>query len=604
MTNRSTIPNDATATNMDSSRPSFTEAYPLSLSSMAHMAIPFTRGLFDGIREIVHHTMLASVNFARQTIPPGQWNFGDIYLSDDAFHGKFIQTRIDLLPVTLQKLGFQHHYVQEAFLFLGEPILVPSDWNNCPKILGRITFHFTSKETLTRGELDPEEDIDEDKPRTVLFKVEAEYRSLAPTGNPEACEAEELSMLSFGFSIDDEVKYGALAALYDRHAKYVLEIFSVRGKKYKFDLMNASLSDGRVPRWNPHKISDDPFVKSLCVTVTDSPEVLNTTKLMLSLDASLRVPIEDLPDFHYYAKELNQAFLWKSLSVTASPSRQKLLLEEEEMGKIYVHRKYITTWGTDGKIGSHVPALFGMDLHSIPIWHGRVVDYELLKQSYCTIWQELLIDAKLFDYNLAGRLLNRLLYGDNGYDDDAVDTSMDCLESQLMSNPKYDPVGICAKALATKFLQEFGKLAFPCTLLEKSVIQRYLGHRTPVVVPARVIAILRRGGYFDWKQTMEELWFADSSRPANNQEETELIHDVFEKLSHHTELIDAGILFVTIDDNNPIAHCNMCRYHDSLHQFYVNAEILKMEKRNFWLGFYICQEYNPAMLQKWMEISM
>ena len=160
----------------------------------------------------------------------------------------------------------------------------------------------------------------------------------------------------------------------------MLEIFSVRGKKYKFDLMDASLSDGRVPRWNPNKISDDPFVKSLCVIVTDQSEVRNTTKLMLSLDGNLRVPIENLPNFHFYAKELNQAFLWKSLSVTALPSRQKLLLEEDQMGKVYVHGKYITTWGADGKIGSHVPALFGMNLHSIPIWHGRVVDYELLKQ--------------------------------------------------------------------------------------------------------------------------------------------------------------------------------------------------------------------------------
>ena len=606
MTNRSILLNDAMVTKMNSSRSSFTEAFPLSLSSMAHMAIPLTRGLFDGLKEIVQHTMLASVNFARQTIPPGQWDFGDVCLSNDPFQGKFVYTRKDILPISLQKLGFQHHYIQEAYLFLGEPTLVLGDWKVYPNILGQITLYFTSKELLTGEEMDSEEEIDEDMPETVLFKVEVEYRSLPPTGNQEALEAEELSMLSFGFSIDDDVKYGALAALYDQHAKYVLEIFSVRGKKYKFDLMDASLSDGRVPRWNPNKISDDPFVKSLCVIVTDQSEVRNTTKLMLSLDGNLRVPIENLPNFHFYAKELNQAFLWKSLSVTALPSRQKLLLEEDQMGKVYVHGKYITTWGADGKIGSHVPALFGMNLHSIPIWHGRVVDYELLKQSYCTIWQELLIDAKLFDYNLAGRLLNRLLYGndDDGYDDDEVDTSMVCLESQLISNPKYDPVGICAKALGTKFQQEFGKLAFPCTTLEVDVIKRYLGHRTPVVVPARVISILRRGGYFDWKRTMEELWFSDSSRPPNNPEEIDLIKDVVDKLSHHMELIDVIVLFVTIEDKNPIAHHNMCRYHDALKQFHVNAEILKMERREFWLGFYICQEYNPAVLHEWLEMAM
>jgi len=589
----------------NSSRSSFTEAVPLSLSSMAHMAIPLTQGVLDGLKAIIHHTMLASVNYARQTVAPRQWTLRDVHLSHDPLHGRFVETKKDQLPTQLQKLGFQHHYCQEAFLFLGEPTSVVGDWRANGNVLGRIALCFTSRELLTHEEMDADEDVDEDMPETVLFKAEVEYRSLPPTGNQEAIEAEELSMLSFGFSLDDDVKYGALAAMYDHNAKYVLEVFSVRGKKYKFDLMDATLSDGRIPRWNPDKTLDDPFVKSLCVTVTDHAEKQNTTKMILSLGGNLRVSLEQLPNFHYYANELKHTFLWSTESVLAKPSQQSLLLEEEQMGKVYIHGKYVTTWGTDGKIGSHLPALFGMDIHSIPIWHGRIDDYELLKQKYSTIWKEVLIDARLLDLNLAGLLLGRLTYGkdDDGYDDfeDSVDTSMDCLESQLMSSSKYDPVGICAKALATKFQQEYGKAAFPCTQVEVDVVKRYLGHRVPHVVPTRLIGILRRGGYFDWKKTMEEFWFTDGVRPPNGQEEMTLVKNVVETLAIHMDLVESHILFVTIDDKDPIAHQNMCRYHDVLKQFHVNDEVLQMEKREFWLGYYICQEFDAEVLQKYLD---
>jgi hypothetical protein len=591
---------------MNSSRSSFTEAVPLSLSSMAHMAIPLTGGLLDGLKEVIQHTMLASVNYARQTIAPGQWAFGDVHLSHDPLHGKLVQmNNKEKLPTQLQKLGFKHEYIQEAFLFLGPPALVAGDWKANNLILGRIVLHFTCKDYLTEEELDADEEAEDEMPETVLFKAEVEYRSLPPTGNQEAIEAEELSMLSFGYSIDDDVKYGALAALYDKHAKYVLEVFSVRGKKYKFDLMNATLSNGHVPRWNSDHSSEDPFAKSLCVTVTDQADKQSTTRLVLSLDGNLRVPVEGVPNFHYYANELKNSFLWSAVAILAIPSRQALLLEEKYIDKVHVHGKYVTKWGTDGKIGSHAPALFGMDLHSIPIWHGRIVDYECLKQAYSIIWQEVLIDARLLDWNLAGRLLWRLMYGkdDGGYDDDEdlVDTSMDCLESQLMSSSKYDPVGICAKALATKFQQEFGKAAFPCTQLEVDVIKRYLGHRSPVVAPVRLISILRRGGYFDWKRTMEELWFTDEVRPARNEAENKLVNTVVGKLSHHMELAEAHVLFVKIDDKDPIAHRNMCRYHGALKQFHVNDKVLSMEKCEFWLGYYICEEYSAASLRDYLE---
>jgi hypothetical protein len=214
---------------------------------MAHMSIPLTDGLLDGIKEVIQHTWLACVNYARQTRPPHDWRFSNLY-APSRFRGRlFWQSQPERLPPSLQKMGFQHIYVQDCCLYLrndgaaqANNVVEGDDWQSNENILGRIRLLHTSKELLTEEELrgkddeqeedDANDNEDDDMPVTVLYKVEVEYRSLPPTGSHDAVEAEELSMLSFGSSIDDDVKYGALAALYDPNAKYVLEIHSVRGK--------------------------------------------------------------------------------------------------------------------------------------------------------------------------------------------------------------------------------------------------------------------------------------------------------------------------------------------------------------------------------------
>lgn len=91
---------------MNSSRSSFTEAVPLSLSSMAHMTIPLSDGVLDGLKEVIQHTMLACINYARQTKAPGQWMFGDIHLSNDPLRGRLVKANKEKLPTPLQKIGF------------------------------------------------------------------------------------------------------------------------------------------------------------------------------------------------------------------------------------------------------------------------------------------------------------------------------------------------------------------------------------------------------------------------------------------------------------------------------------------------------------------
>jgi hypothetical protein len=561
----------------------FTEAVPLSLSSLAHMTVPLDEGVMDGIRDVVQHMKLACVNYARAT-SVNQYSIKELWVDDWEWTATK-SAATDLTPA-LQKLGMKHTYRQQVKLCLGESQDKETDnWLEDPLVLGTISFCYASEDLFTDDQLhaDTEEEDamedDDDMSNCILYKVMVEYRSLPPTANQVAVEAEELSMLSFGGSVDDALKYGALASLYDEHAKYVMEIYSVRGKKYKFDLMDASLSDGRLPRWKAKEGAEPPFVKNLCVTVTEHNYEDNISRLSLTLDGNLRKPKECHPKLHFYTKKLDSSFLlWrKPVSIMALPSRQSMLLDADLAGQVFVDGRYMTTWGQDYKIGTHVQALFGLDLNSIPVWHGRIVDYDMMKHVYSLLWQEVMVDARLMGLDLSNMLLYRLMYGKDESevyddDDDKVDTSQDTLESQIMSSAKYDPVGICAKALATRFALEFGKEAFPVLAHEVQAVKQQLGHRTPVVVPARLISVLRRGGYFDLARTITEIWFTEGVRAAESETEMKLINDAVLLLSEAgvDEVLAAHVLFVKVEDPHPVKRYNLCRYQAELQQFYVN----------------------------------
>lgn len=504
-------------------------------------------------------------------------------------------------------------------------------------------------------------------PPCVVYKFVAEYLSVPPTGKQEAVVAEELSMLSFGGSLDDDVKYGALASLYDTCAKYVLEIYSVRGKKYKFDLMDSTLNNGMVPQL-PSSLEGDPFVKSLCVTVAnhdmtqpsdteledkDGPSVPSSdqkeeatsdsrdfitneegrpnkrrkrgyaiNRIHLTLQGKLLVPFKDLPKFDLMVNTIMASFLQLNPNppamVSATPSGHTLLLDSSFAGRIFVNGRYVTHWGNDPRIGSNGVALFGMNLHSIPVWNGQIVDFDEMRAAYAQLWHEILVDAKLLHMNLAKRLMYRMLMGydtENSNDDDSecaydddVDTDNDCLESQVLV-AEYDRVGIAAKALATRFNTEFGKNAFPCLEHEVNWATSVLPGRQPVVVPLRLLRVLRRGGHMDIQKTHDD-WFFSSSRLPKDGEEKNIIAKAVELLtSSGCEEIEPGqILFASSSGiSNVFQQKAVCRYakdqqvfvvqdnflNDEVHApFEDNVNRTNMEKRKaYLLGLYIASEH-------------
>lgn len=614
----------------------FTEAVPLSLSSMAHMTMPLEDGVLDGVKQILQHTLLSCVNYARAIHAPHNWSFRDLGTSAYAWepHEGAGGGPKDL-PPSLTKAGFKHQYHRTALIYLkaglkadltrDEELGYVADWAQQQKsILGRVSLLYATTALMTLEELNGTEK-DEDTPKCVLYKVLVEYRSLPATGKKVAVQAEELSMLSFGGSVDDDVKYGALASLYDPNAKYVLEIYSVRGKKYKFDLMDSTLSDGTVPRLPSRNGSDDPnstdpFVKSLCVTVTDHDTVqaeerqYAVTRIHLTMEGNLRTKPEEVPEPHYIAKKIQETFLSLNHAppamATAIPSGHTLLLDPDEAGKVYINGRYVTTWGHDPRIGSHVPALFGMDLHSIPYWHGRIFDYDMLKRNYAQLWQEVLIDARLMGMNIGGRLLSRLINGrdpirdedDDDDDDDGegsdldldddddddneedekprVNTDLDCLESQVMQSTKFDPVGISAKALATKFKMEYTDAGFPCLAHEIDWVKDRLPGRVPVAVPQRVINVLRRGGYFDTKRTSDEVWFSESRPAKAGTAEEEVVAKAVEmlKAAGCSDVSPNVIVFFSGDGIlDPVQKKGLVRFNRSLRQYHVNEYFMQMD---------------------------
>jgi hypothetical protein len=655
----------------------FTEAVPLSLSSMAHASLPLEDGVLDGIQQVLSHTLLCCVNYARIVHAPHQWSFRDLCTSAYAWEPQRRDGAVPQdLPYSLEKLSFRHQYVRSACISLGTRGLPRDpqaaleleqqhDWTTQNAwILGKVSLLYASTERLTPGELDGT-DV-EDMPPTILYKAVVEYRSLPATGNQQAVQAEELSMLSFGGAVDDDVKFGALAALYDETAKYVLEIYSVRGKKYKFDLMDSTLSNGTTPSL-PASCAGDPFVKSLCATVTDhadgnqrDPQAqadqaeekaknsslskkfpFAITRIHLTLEGKPRAGNEltNLPSFDFLTEAIKANFLMLNpdppAMVTCMPSGHTLLLDPDMAGRIFVNGRYVTTWGLDSRIGSSGTALFGMDLHSIPFWHGKIVDYEVMKTACAQMWHEVLVDARLAPLNIASRLLNRLLYGrdphmgsnknsdddDDSYDDDDTndgtlqDTATDCLESQVLSSPHYDKVGIAPKALATRFHAEFGELAYPCQAHEMEWVKAALPGVVPVLAPLRLLKILRRGGIMDVQQTADNLWFAEC-RPAKEGAETQLIQSAL-TLLRAAECDDVkfeNVAFVSSRVANDVVMKNaVCRYNEMRHQFSVHEsfvnlavadyggpvvgdEVSDAKVRAYLLGMYVAKEHPDGEL--------
>jgi hypothetical protein len=297
------------------------------------------------------------------------------------------------------------------------------------------------------------------------------------------------------------------------------------------------------------------------------------------------------------SSQLEQNFMvWEEYPdrAMALPSRQVLLLHEG--AKTYINGRYMPI---------DEESLFGWNLQHIPAWHGRIQDIHVFKKVYATCWQEIMIDARLRQFDIASLLLERLMYGVN--DDEIENIDKECLESTIMASPIYDPVGICAKALATRFAQEFGPLAVPCLGEHLEWYKDRMGHRVPVVVPQRVLDVLRRGGYFNLQRETMDLWFTEAAarvRPVAQGAETIALQQAMDMLKEAGCEDDVTIMFVKINVPDPVQNKFMCRYNEAMMQFHINEHVWTLSTPATAIALYVAQEHFDGrilikLLSKW-----
>lgn len=247
-----------------------------------------------------------------------------------------------------------------------------------------------------------------------------------------------------------------------------------------------------------------------------------------------------------------------SVIVTGMRCNHQLLLDTDEIGKIYINgslvvdcsQRHPTFVGGNLKstflsaIGTLsldiLPAhtLFGIDFtfpkQNESMFFRNLPNKDMLEQEYGALLADTLIDATTFELDVAGKLLSRLLTGkiedtdDNDedekhkkghsrsssrsdlYDDITFDNvSEHCLESIVLSKSVTDPVGIGAKALGTRFRMLYGKEYFPCEkgTCDDRRLCKVLGPlKIPKSVPQRLRGILCRGGYLPLDQMAAFIW--------------------------------------------------------------------------------------------------
>uniref|UniRef100_A0A7S1YSU1 Uncharacterized protein n=1 Tax=Ditylum brightwellii TaxID=49249 RepID=A0A7S1YSU1_9STRA len=339
-----------------------------------------------------------------------------------------------------------------------------------------------------------------------------------------------------------------------------------------------------------------------------------------------------------------------------SPSGQILLLHPDERGRVYVDGIYVATLSSDNNGKQKITEdnnflpLFGFDLKGVSILRGaaagpipsmssdeekfkddgRIMNEAELKWVYSRLLQEVLIDASQLPKNVAGLLYNRLnINQDHDNDDDSymkhlsehndMDESFSiegglkknnngsqqrrrqvqqelrsCIESEIMSDARYDPVGIAARALAIHFSKIYGKDAYPCEEGAAHEVEKRLVGKKPIVVSHRLLQVLSRGGYFDVGKMEAYEWFSPDASGRRTEYGDIVVREgkgstkniVFEEairmlLSVGCPAEDVAMEKIVLlnkekDEQNyslsmeTLSHRSICKYNETEGKFYVN----------------------------------
>eukprot|EP00562_Extubocellulus_spinifer_P009597 CAMPEP_0178500458 /NCGR_PEP_ID=MMETSP0696-20121128/16397_1 /TAXON_ID=265572 /ORGANISM="Extubocellulus spinifer, Strain CCMP396" /LENGTH=500 /DNA_ID=CAMNT_0020129281 /DNA_START=250 /DNA_END=1749 /DNA_ORIENTATION=- len=193
-----------------------------------------------------------------------------------------------------------------------------------------------------------------------------------------------------------------------------------------------------------------------------------------------------------------------------------LLLDPADAGNTYVNGKFSSRISSLLQENSLAP-LFGYDFFLVS--GDAEVPIDAVKTEVGKLIMEVLMDGSQQHRDVAGRLLRRLMYGNDDVGRGSsvvVARNVSCIESEALSDVRYgDPVGIAAKALATKFSTMFpGKEKYPCVVEDINYVLKNIGHDRRgdlVAVSTMAMMVLMRGGYLHLKRTDVSMWFKKSN---------------------------------------------------------------------------------------------
>ncbi len=534
---------------------------------------------------------------------------------------------------------------------------VGEEWEQDISALAHFSFYYASKEKIEVGKknIATKESL-VDSQNLLLFHFVSEYRSSSDfqgSTNKDISSLEEDVMTTFGdlfgsskysvsqqapskctdglpVSIREEsaiardLKIGAILALNDKQVPFNMEFLSgVTGNTYYFH--------------HSYKRSSNIEKNIVSVrTIKNTKEQTNgISRIHLSLEDKINFThIDSLRQCNADSRQDDHAFhlvkhkpihehllekfrLFHSFHNGIQPmdgiaqgklSRHQLLLDESQAGKVYVDGELILDWNSeDNSSMVSNTALFGFDLIGIRTTSDGFItttisDYNEMKSKYSALLCEILTDASQGYKQVAEIMLNRLMNGVYNKGQFVGSSTCMSLESELMSNKKYDPVGIAAKALCTQFTRHYGKQAYPCRDDELTYAREHIGyHRKPIIpVPQQALDVFRRGGFLGFSEIEKWNWFtrypkedrilfsdlkAKSLHKKIIEVAVESLQRAEEKASCGFSLIENKHIAIVRNEiltNSSPKQSNpdlkyMCRYNEKEGIYYVNDEIFHMK---------------------------
>jgi len=509
----------------------------------------------DSIREVVKNALDGALSYARKRLQISD-NIACRLESD----GNKWNVQPVNLPKLVQQLGFKYGYEARITLVLsgisstgrqGQGI----HWSGDPRAVCQIRACYASREYVDATEIDEENGNSLEDMGLVLYQLVAENYALDFTVNNfiflgsslKVASANSRKTLPFG----EGLKLAALAALNDG---FSLEVTG-GGMAYRYEFSPD------------HNDANAQYLRAVCsrshLLLADHPDLIQ-----VKLTRQTQWHTEAL-----FSKEhFRSLMLDKSNLVAKGFSGGEILLAPHYAGRLYCR----------GVFAAECRNLLGIDLDfKLSRDKNKPFDFDALKLAYGKLLLEVLTDASQAQKNVAHQLIERM----KGY-------SKRSLEAEVITCEICDPVGITAKALATKFRLIHGEEGFPCQKHEVPFVYKYFPFRTPIPMSKFLLDCLHRGGFKPPMETLTSYFSTNNKSPIDITNYDDIISKALHNLkSTGYDLSRSSLIFI----DHAILPCKKILCQSINRRYYISDFLLlqdygSIDHQAYMLGYHISLE--------------